>query len=385
MRHAAHRPDRSLHATMLTRASIFATLHLAATTAAATPYVLVPDTSNGIITAFRQSNGAQILVENKPPGLWLDLAMFIDSGSLGILRHAAQVGSEIWISDQLNGIVHRVSAEFETPRYLGFIDSVPNPRGVGTSNAEAWIASGSIGPSGGLARFTFNGQPLGSFDADDPFDFMPLGTGFLTANIFNNRLDFFSAAGVFQNVWSATSTLDFPLQITSRTTGSGTEIVVAGNADPQPGLYRFDAASGAFLGRTLTIAFLPFITVTQPRGTAVLGTGELLWSSTQGVFAVNPGTGISRTLYTGENFVCNMADTVDFSWFCQGDLNNDAFVDDSDFSAFAIAYDLLLCPQLSNGFPAGCPADLNGDGFVDDADFTYFARAYDKLLCPLSP
>ena len=29
--------------------------------------------------------------------------------------------------------------------------------------------------------------------------------------------------------------------------------------------------------------------------------------------------------------------------------------------------------------------DLNADGFVDDSDFTYFAKAYDSLLCPLSP
>ncbi|MBX3380025.1 MAG: hypothetical protein KF805_08005 [Phycisphaeraceae bacterium] len=64
---------------------------------------------------------------------------------------------------------------------------------------------------------------------------------------------------------------------------------------------------------------------------------------------------------------------------CPGDFNNDGFVDDSDFVAFAAAYDILDCNDP--GMPAGCPADLNGDSLVDDADFVIFASAYDSLLC----
>lgn len=60
---------------------------------------------------------------------------------------------------------------------------------------------------------------------------------------------------------------------------------------------------------------------------------------------------------------------------CSGDLNNDGFVDDSDFVIFAAAYDELICGP-------SCPADLNADDFVDDADFVIFAAAYDALICP---
>lgn len=60
---------------------------------------------------------------------------------------------------------------------------------------------------------------------------------------------------------------------------------------------------------------------------------------------------------------------------CPGDLNGDAFVDDSDFVIFAAAYDELICGSV-------CPADLNGDTFVDDADFVLFASAYNELICP---
>jgi hypothetical protein len=65
---------------------------------------------------------------------------------------------------------------------------------------------------------------------------------------------------------------------------------------------------------------------------------------------------------------------------CPGDLNNDTFVDDSDFVIFAGAYNLLDCSDP--GMPAGCPADLNSDGFVDDSDFVFFAAAYNALICP---
>ncbi|MBX3379949.1 MAG: hypothetical protein KF805_07625 [Phycisphaeraceae bacterium] len=65
---------------------------------------------------------------------------------------------------------------------------------------------------------------------------------------------------------------------------------------------------------------------------------------------------------------------------CPGDLNGDNQVDDSDFSIFAGAYNILDCADPS--MPAGCPADLNGDGFVDDADFVLFVAAYNDLLCP---
>lgn len=64
---------------------------------------------------------------------------------------------------------------------------------------------------------------------------------------------------------------------------------------------------------------------------------------------------------------------------CASDLSGDGLVDDFDFEAFTVAYDLLLCsdPQM----PLGCPADLNADGFVDDGDFVLFGQAYHLMVC----
>ncbi|MBX3379592.1 MAG: hypothetical protein KF805_05830 [Phycisphaeraceae bacterium] len=65
---------------------------------------------------------------------------------------------------------------------------------------------------------------------------------------------------------------------------------------------------------------------------------------------------------------------------CPADLNQDGFVDDSDFPTFVVAYNILDCADPS--MPSGCPADLNADGFVDDGDFVEFVVAYNELVCP---
>lgn len=76
------------------------------------------------------------------------------------------------------------------------------------------------------------------------------------------------------------------------------------------------------------------------------------------------------------------ADDLSFSLgaACPCDLNGDGFVEDSDFSIFVGAYNILDCTDPS--MPAGCPSDFNRDEIVDDADFTIFVAAYNALLCP---
>ncbi len=64
---------------------------------------------------------------------------------------------------------------------------------------------------------------------------------------------------------------------------------------------------------------------------------------------------------------------------CTGDLNGDAVVDDSDFTMFVVAYNILDCADPA--MPPGCPSDFNGDDLVDDDDFTAFVAAYNQLVC----
>ena len=65
---------------------------------------------------------------------------------------------------------------------------------------------------------------------------------------------------------------------------------------------------------------------------------------------------------------------------CPADLNNDGIVDDVDFQAFVVAYNILDCNDPS--MPAACPSDFNFDRIVNDDDFLPFVQAYNALLCP---
>ncbi|MGH7245107.1 MAG: LamG-like jellyroll fold domain-containing protein [Phycisphaerales bacterium] len=73
------------------------------------------------------------------------------------------------------------------------------------------------------------------------------------------------------------------------------------------------------------------------------------------------------------------ASTAPISGCCPADLNHDGIVEDTDFSMFVKAYNILDCADPA--MPANCPADLNHDGVVEDSDFTLFVTAYNQLLC----
>ncbi|MBX3390640.1 MAG: hypothetical protein KF691_14430 [Phycisphaeraceae bacterium] len=348
--------------------------------------VVTPDNANLLIISVNPSSGSLTAFATKPAGRWLDLSDDVDSSTIGLLRHAMQIGSEVWVSDQTSNSIYRFSAEVEHPRFLGTISSVNNPRGMCVVNGEVWVASGNIGSGGGVVRLGSAGNFLASFSAEDPFAVYSLNTDWIvTSNIQQNRLDRFQSSGSIGaagGVWSGSSLIDFPMQIGRWNESGQDRIVAVGFTGAFPGLYVYNASNGAFVKRLSTIILLPDITVTNPRGFSPIGTGELLWTASQGIFALNPANGSSRVIYTGDNFSCGYLGYVDFQKYCAGDINNDALVDDADFSLFVVAYNQLVCPTLENGYPEGCPSDLNGDGFVDDQDFLIFVTAYNTLICP---
>ncbi|MBL8877171.1 MAG: hypothetical protein JNM86_15365 [Phycisphaerae bacterium] len=348
--------------------------------------LVTPDNANLRVVSVDPATGTLTPFASKPAGRWIELADAIDSWTIGNLRHAMQVGSELWITDQISNAIYRYSVQAETPRFLGTLTGVQNPRGMAVVNGEVWIASGSVGAGGGIVRLDTSGNSLGWFAAEDPFAVLPIDTGsVLTSNIQQNRLDRYAssgAIGTFNGVWSGQSQIDFPMQLGRWNESGQDRIVAVGFSGLEPGLYVYAASSGAFVKRVLTIIILPDVTLMNPRGFAPMQNSEILWTGSQGIFALNTSTGLSRVVYTGENFSCGFVAPVDFSKYCAGDLNNDGLVDDSDFSIFVVAYNALLCPLLESGYPAGCTADLNGDGLVDDLDFSIFVGGYDALVCP---
>ncbi|MBS0189901.1 MAG: hypothetical protein U0573_00095 [Phycisphaerales bacterium] len=90
------------------------------------------------------------------------------------------------------------------------------------------------------------------------------------------------------------------------------------------------------------------------------------------VFAATVNAGISKRVLLRAAFYLPTT--------CPADLNSDGLVDDSDFSIFVVAYNMLDCADPL--MPPACASDLNRDGVVEDADFSIFVVAYNELLCP---
>lgn len=105
-------------------------------------------------------------------------------------------------------------------------------------------------------------------------------------------------------------------------------------------------------------------------------------SATLYITNVHLGAGTSQLRFAARvaNACAEVSSSAAIVTVCSSDFDCSTFVDDSDFSIFAAAYDILLCSEAA--MDVGCPADINADGLVDDADFALFAGAYDALICP---
>ena len=113
-------------------------------------------------------------------------------------------------------------------------------------------------------------------------------------------------------------------------------------------------------------------TVGNVNSTAKLGAGRYVFTVTAGSSA-----GVCSPTNTNADLAADITATLAVLT-CPADLNDDGFVDDTDFVLFAQAYDLFACDAQT----AYCAGDLEGDGFVDDTDFVFFAQAYDLFACP---
>jgi hypothetical protein len=222
------------------------------------------------------------------------------------------------------------------PRDDSYYANVTLPDGGGQSDAQCRLA------------YSFNGNILsisGSVSADvDPADFMIGGTAYAISTL--------------------TVLFDLPeggaFRITDGSFGgthaSSSGILYGPQVDP---FFSFDSISG-----------------NQPDGQ----TGTL----PAGGYRLELGATANSDYFFFSGLFADASYNLDIeiipSSSCPGDLNNDALVDDADFTIFVVAYNLLDCADPA--MTAGCPADLNSDGFVDDADFIVFVVAYNELVCP---
>lgn len=266
---------------------------LAAGVANAQQVLLITDFSNDRVLAVSPFDGSVI-----------NANFITDIGAVGWQfsspKEAIQVGSEIWVSDQVEDRIHRFS---QTGSFLSSIGNagLDNIRGMGITGNTVYVCNqgtnnGAPGPA--LVGFDFSGSPVGNralVAGASPFDVLDYGTPgeLLVTNSTSDDVERInSATGALIGQFQITTALQFPQQMFKRSNGN---LLVAGfSGAGASGLYEFDSAGNQ-------VGF--FLNGLGPRGVFELQNGEYLVTYGGGaggrLVRVNPQTGDVTTILSG--------------------------------------------------------------------------------------
>ena len=224
------------------------------------------------------ANDGSILNEN-----WLDIgAAAAADGYTGSSTaiEAIEVGSEIWVSDQLADRIWRFDTV--TQSYIGSIGAdtgdLNNIRGMHRFGSTVYVAMGSDSDNFGEGIITIDaatGAITGQFNGRDPGDTSYQDINFYNGNLLisnsdQDGLEIYSLDGSYLgNLVSSDGVtgIDFPQQINRTEDGN----LLVGGFSPPSGVYMYD-----MFGNNLGIvAGLDF----GPRAAYELGNGEILWTN----------------------------------------------------------------------------------------------------------
>ena len=235
---------------------------------------MVPESTNDRVMLFDAFDGSLINAD------------FISEGVVGDVMatpiEAQLVGNEIWVTDQLNDVVNRFSADGSS--FLGAISdvSLDNLRGFEVLGGTAYVAG-----IDGVHRIDVATQSylgLNAYRGDDSsiFDVYNFGGDLYVSNNTLQDIDIIDLSGnLAQTVVDSdgVSGIDFPEQIAGLDNGN---FMVAGFISPS-GVYEF-TTEGDDLG---IIAGAD----AGPRGAYELGNGNIMYTNGSGVFVFDVNTG----------------------------------------------------------------------------------------------
>lgn len=228
---------------------------------ASAQFLLVPDSGNDRILKLDSQTGAVVD------------ANFIVNSAFSTPIAAKQVGSEIWVTDQVNDSIYRYS---HTGSLLGsFSGQLDNIRGLNVVNGQVWVANAGTGNGGaiGIYRYDFSGNLLGNFalgagsGSSSPWDIKQFGSEVYVSDSSSDDIDRYDLSGNYLGKFynsPGTSDLNFPQQIGT----FNNQVMVAGFSLPT-GLYRF-SAGGSPVGTYQVSSSLGL------RGVYQLGNGNVL-------------------------------------------------------------------------------------------------------------
>jgi len=248
------------------------------TTAFGQGTLIMPDSTNNRLVSFDAFDGS--LVNSNLFGL-----------AGGTPVHAMQVGSEIWVSEQIGDRVSRWSM---TGTSLGAITGgLDNIRGMGLIGNTVYVTNAGTAngaPGAALVMYDTTGSALGNFltpGAPSPFGILSYQGGMLvSSSSANDDIHEYSLAGASLGTFHNSASLSFVEQMDYAVNG---EVLAA--CFTTGGIARLDPTTGALLG-----SFGP---ASGLRGLKRLGNGNVLYSNASGAFVFNTVTGGSTQVYTG--------------------------------------------------------------------------------------
>ncbi|HMP03399.1 MAG TPA: PEP-CTERM sorting domain-containing protein [Gemmatales bacterium] len=267
-------------------------LVVAATPAPAQTFLMMPDSTNNRLVLFNPFDGS--VVNSNLFGL-----------GGGTQIHAMQVGSEIWISEQIGDRVSRwdFNGTFLGqigPTFLG--GGLDNIRGMGLIGNTVYVTNSGTAngaPGNAVVMFDTTGTFLGQFStvglAPSPFGVLSHnGAMLVSSSAANDDIHRFTLAGASLGTFHNTTSLNFAEQMNYASNG---DILVAGFSSNN--VVRLDATTGALLSS---------FTASGARGVVQLGNGNILWTNSAGAHVFD---GASSTLvYSGGG---RYVDFIDFT------------------------------------------------------------------------
>ena len=267
--------------------------------ASATPVVLMPDSTNNRLVALSPVDGS--LINNN---------VFALAGGTPI--SAIQVGSEVWVSEQIGDKISRWSWSGASLGAAG-VGNLDNVRGITLINNVVYAANDGpgFGSTDTLARFDPSGTFLGYYSTavgnTSPFYVLLHNNQLLTtSSAGNNDVHIFDLAGASVGAFY-NGTNSFAEQADHATDGN----VLIGWFTTNR-VSKHDAVTGAELS---------FFTASGARGVYQLSNGNVLWSNGSGAWVYNTATAASTQVYTGGGRFFSLADMPDPSQFLTGTLN----------------------------------------------------------------
>lgn len=239
-------------------------------------YLMMPDSTNNRLVLFNPVDGSVV----NPNFFTL---------ASGTPIHAMQVGSEIWVSEQIGD---RVSRWDLAGNSLGAITgAMDNLRGMELINNTVYVCNDGTGngaPGASLLMFDTSGSSLGFFATpfSSPFGILGYGNNLLvSSDVANDDVHQYTLAGTSVGTFHNSTGLNFAEQMNYAHDGN---ILVTGFSSNN--IVRLDFNTGAILNS---------YTASGARGVWQLDNGNILWTNSAGAHVLDPNTGLSTQVYAG--------------------------------------------------------------------------------------